>query len=137
MKKTIQNIAKGLLLVPALALAFSFVAPVAIGDTTGAQMIKEGADKAKSEEDMADNITGEDGAITTIVNVLLFVIGALAVIMLIYGGIRYVTSGGNQESVRAAKNTILYAVVGLVVAIFAYALVNWVFVASKEGTVVQ
>jgi hypothetical protein len=46
--------------------------------------------------------------------------------MLIYGGIRYTTSGGNANSVTAAKNTILYAIIGLVVAIFAYAIVNWV-----------
>jgi hypothetical protein len=57
---------------------------------------------------------------------MLYIIGAVSVIMLIYGGIRYTTSGGNANSVTAAKNTILYAIIGLVVAIFAYAIVNWV-----------
>ena len=61
-----------------------------------------------------------------LINVLLFIIGTLAVIMLIWGGIRYTTSGGNANSVTAAKNTIMYAIIGLVVAIFAYAIVNWV-----------
>ena len=46
--------------------------------------------------------------------------------MLIYGGFRYATSGGNQDSVNAAKNTILYAVVGIVVALLAFAVVQWV-----------
>lgn len=62
----------------------------------------------------------------TITNVILFVLGAIAVIMIIIGGIRYVTSGGDSGSVTAAKNTILYAVIGLIVAILAYAIVNFV-----------
>lgn len=61
-----------------------------------------------------------------VINVLLFIIGAAAVIMIIIGGIRYVVSGGDQGAVTGAKNTILYAVVGLVVAIMAYAIVNFV-----------
>lgn len=69
---------------------------------------------------------GEGGIFTIITNTLLFIIGAISVIMIIYGGIRYTISGGNATSVTAAKNTILYAVVGLVVAIMAYAVVNFV-----------
>ena len=70
--------------------------------------------------------TGPDSVFTTIVNVLLFLIGAISVIMLIYGGIRYTISGGNSANVTAAKNTILYAIIGLIVAFLAYAIVNWV-----------
>jgi hypothetical protein len=61
-----------------------------------------------------------------IINILLFIIGAIAVLMIIIGGIRYVLSAGDQNAVTGAKNTILYAVVGLVVAIMAYAIVNFV-----------
>jgi hypothetical protein len=68
-----------------------------------------------------------DSLVGTIVNVLLFVIGAIAVVMLIWGGIRYTTSAGNSASVTAAKNTILYSIVGLVIAFLAFAIVNWVF----------
>ena len=46
--------------------------------------------------------------------------------MLIYGGIRYTTSGGNANSVTAAKNTIMYSIIGLVVAILAFAVVQFV-----------
>ena len=78
----------------------------------------------------ADNDAGAlTGFIKTIVDILLFLIGAIAVIMIIIGGIRYVTSNGDQGQVTGAKNTILYAIVGLVVAIMAYAIVN--FVVSK------
>jgi hypothetical protein len=61
-----------------------------------------------------------------IINILLFIIGAIAVVMIIIGGLRYVLSGGDQSQITGAKNTILYAVVGLVVAIMAYAIVNFV-----------
>lgn len=61
----------------------------------------------------------------TIANVLIFLIGAIAVIMLIFGGLRYVISSGDAARVKAAKDTILYAVIGLVVAILAYAIVKF------------
>lgn len=73
-----------------------------------------------------DTLFGQGSIFTTVVNVLLFVIGALSVIMLIWGGIRYTTSGGNSSSVTAAKNTIMYAIIGLVIAFLAFAIVNWV-----------
>jgi len=72
------------------------------------------------------------GFIKTIVNILLFVLGAIAVIMIIIGGIRYTTSNGDSGQVSSAKNTILYAVVGLVVAILAYAIVNFVIDSFKK-----
>ncbi len=61
-----------------------------------------------------------------VVNILLFVLGAIAVIMIVVGGIRYALSAGDQSAITAAKNTILYSVIGLVVAILAYAIVKWV-----------
>lgn len=69
---------------------------------------------------------GMNGIFTTITNVLLFVVGALSVIMLIVGGLRYVISGGNNTAVTAAKNTVLYAIVGLVIAFLAYAAINFI-----------
>lgn len=64
--------------------------------------------------------------ISTVIGTMLFVVGLLAVVMLIYGGIRYVTSHGDKAQVTAAKETIMYAVVGLVVAIAAFAVVQWI-----------
>lgn len=69
---------------------------------------------------------GSSAIIPRIINLMLFIVGILAVIMLIWGGIRYVISGGNSDRVKDAKNTILYAIVGLIVAILGYAIVNWV-----------
>ncbi|MFZ2545318.1 MAG: pilin [Candidatus Saccharimonadales bacterium] len=61
-----------------------------------------------------------------VVNTILFVLGMVAVIMIVIGGIRYTTSNGEAGSIKGAKDTILYAVVGLVVAILSYAIVNFV-----------
>lgn len=75
----------------------------------------------------ANGTTTDPGTIIkTIVNALLYVLGAVAVIMIVLGGIKYTTSNGDASAVTSAKNTILYAVIGLLVAIFAYAIVNFV-----------
>ncbi len=74
----------------------------------------------KSKDDNANELIG------TIVNTLLFVIGALSTIMIIVGGIFYVISNGDSGKIARAKNTITYAVVGLVVAFVAFAIINWI-----------
>ena len=118
---------KGLLFVPALALVLGFAAvPFAQPAYAGfEQGIDEGAGSAKSDDQSTD-LFGETGIFRTITNVLLFLIGAVSVIMLIIGGIRYTVSGGDSTAVTSAKNTILYAIIGIVVALLAYAVVNFV-----------
>ncbi len=74
----------------------------------------------------AVDIFSEGGIFERVVNLLLFLVGAISVIMLIIGGIRYIVSAGDQNQVTGAKNTILYAVVGIVVAVIAYGIVNFV-----------
>lgn len=66
------------------------------------------------------------GFIHKIVNILLYILGSVAVIVIVIGGIRYTISSGDQSQMTSAKNTILYAVVGLVIAVLAYAIVNFV-----------
>ncbi len=64
--------------------------------------------------------------ITKIVNGLLYVLGAVSVIVIIFAGVFYTTSVGDPKMVEKAKNTLMYAVIGLVVALLAYAIVNFV-----------
>ena len=64
--------------------------------------------------------------IRTVVNILLYILGAIAVVMIVIGGVRYATSNGDSSAIKGAKDTILYAVIGLIVAIMAYAIVNFV-----------
>lgn len=61
-----------------------------------------------------------------IANTLIFVIGAIAVIMVIIGGLRYVLSNGDSAGIKSAKDTIMYALIGVVVSLLAYALVSYV-----------
>lgn len=78
--------------------------------------------------------TKTDGAtnmVKTVINVMLFILGIIAVIMIVIGGIRYAVSAGDSSAVTGAKNTILYSVVGLIVAILAYAIVNFVITTFK------
>ena len=60
-----------------------------------------------------------------LINYALFFIGALALIFVIYGGVLFVTSGGDADKTTKARNTLLYAVIGVVVVVLAYAIVNW------------
>ena len=64
--------------------------------------------------------------IHTIINLLSLVVGVVAVIMIIVGGLRYITSGGSDTGVTSAKNTILYAVIGLIIVALAQLLVRFV-----------
>ncbi len=74
----------------------------------------------------SDSNTTLGDIIANITKVLLFLMGAVSVIMIIIGGFRYATSQGDQTQMQSAKNTILYAVIGLIVAIAAYAIVSFV-----------
>lgn len=87
--------------------------------------LANGVNSAKGDDQPAV-LFGNAGVFSTISNVLLFIVGAIAVIMIVIGGLRYVISGGDSSQVQAAKNTILYALVGVIVAILAYAAVNFV-----------
>jgi hypothetical protein len=69
---------------------------------------------------------GPGSIFQSIANTLIFVIGAVAVLMVIIGGLRYVLSGGDSAGVKSAKDTILYALIGVIVAALAYALVQFV-----------
>ncbi len=76
------------------------------------------------------NVSGSsnklEGLIRTIINVFSAIVGAISVIMIIIGGFRYITSGGSSEGVGGAKNTILYAIVGLIIVAFAQVIVQFV-----------
>jgi hypothetical protein len=74
----------------------------------------------------SDNLFGAGSIFQRIADTLIFIVGAVAVIMLIIGGLRYVLSSGDSSAVQGAKNTILYAIIGIIVAILAFAAVRFV-----------
>ena len=109
------------------------VALLAIAPNVSAlSSIQEGVNAARGSGQPTE-LFGSGGVVTSLTNVLLFVAGALSVIMIIVGGLRYAISGGNASTVTAAKNTILYAIVGLVIALLAFALVNFVLGTIAPG----
>ena len=73
-----------------------------------------------------DRLFGVNGIWNRILNTFTFIIGAIAILMLIIGGLRYVTSNGDSTQLTSAKNTILYAIIGIVIAVMANAIVNFV-----------
>lgn len=106
------------------AATFAVVGTLVYSTTTfanSASQILSGANKSGQQGG-----TTFDAGVQLVINLLLFVIGLISVIMIIIGGIRYTTSNGDSQQTKAAKDTILYAVVGLIIAIMAYAIVNWV-----------
>lgn len=124
--KKLQTIITSALLV--LGMSFA-VSPLFVVDTVSAD--------AKTEILGGANSADPGGAPTlensfeSIVSIMLFVIGAISVIVIVVGGILYVTSTGDAAKTKRAKDTILYAVVGLVVSILAYSIVKFVI----EGVV--
>lgn len=74
-----------------------------------------------------------NGIIQMIINGVIFIIGIVAVVMIILGGISYATSQGDPSKVKKGKDTILYGIIGLVIALLAYAIVNFVLGALQSN----
>lgn len=83
-------------------------------------------DVDKDNGDAASGTSRVKSLLAIVANVLLFLIGSFAVIMIIISGFRFVTANGDANTVTQAKNTIIYAVVGIVIAVSAYAIVSFV-----------
>jgi len=81
--------------------------------------------------DVSGGATGLTNLIKLVINIFSVIVGAVAVIMIIVGGFRYITSGGDSNNVSGAKNTIIYAIIGLVIVAIAQFVVQ--FVLNKLG----
>lgn len=121
--KQVKNIILSIAVVLGFTV-FAFAAPV------GAQTSFEEACRSEGITTGACQASENNNSGTfarNIINILLFVVGAVSVVMLILGGILYATSAGDSGQVTKAKNTIMYAVVGLVLSFLAFAIVQFVF----------
>lgn len=103
-------------------LAALVVTGTHITTALAASQLQQGANSARPTDTPGNLVAVFDN----ITNTVIFLVGALAVIALVYGGFLYVTSAGDAGRVKTAKDTIIYAVIGIVVAILAYAIVNFV-----------
>ena len=92
--------------------------------------VEEGVELARADGVPADLFV----VIKQISTTVLGVVALISVIMLIYGGIRYIISGGDSKKVTDAKNTLLYAIIGLVICFLSYAIINFVITAITTPT---
>lgn len=89
----------------------------------------ESADDLTKCNGISGNNLNNNNLMTTlnqIINVVIGVIGFIAVVVIILGGVQYTTSAGDSGKVKTAKNTIMYGIIGLVIALLAYSIVNFV-----------
>ena len=129
MKKTIKQLA-------AVAVVPVVGATMGLNSTTaGAQVdeINKGIDAIGGSSSTATLQVND--IVLAVVNWLLFAVGVISVVMLIVGGIKYATSAGDSNKVTSAKNTIMYAIIGLAVAVLAFAIVGFVTNTLNGGTV--
>lgn len=104
-----------------------------VGATSvSAMTLQEGAEAARCDQCPRD-LFGDTGVFKQITNTILYIVGIIAVVMLIIGGVKYLLSGGDAKKVTDAKNTVLYAIIGLVIAFLAFAIVNFVITALPSS----
>jgi cytochrome bd-type quinol oxidase subunit 2 len=134
-KKILTNLSIiGLFVAP---LGAAVVAPMSVSAADECNGIYDCLDKgsSKTDENGADAASANDkvnGLIKTIINIFSLIVGVISVVMIIIGGLKYITSNGDSGNVTGAKNTILYAVIGLVIVVFAQLIVK--FVLNKTQT---
>ncbi len=119
-----------LFLVPAMPLAsVHAVSSDCLTGTGGtiAGCLDAGAEKTDPNATGNTDVSGRvDRTIKLIINVFSLIVGVVSVIMIIVGGLKYITSGGESGNITGAKNTILYAIIGLVVVALAQVVVRFV-----------
>lgn len=132
MKRILINI----LLMPILVLlpAITFAEPVYAdcGKTSAAKQVSVGIDETTTSN-CDDN--GVTRAITVAVRILSIAAGAAAVIAIIFSGFKYITSGGEASKVANAKNSLIYALIGIAIAVLAQLLVRVVITESNKAAI--
>jgi len=124
-----------------LAVTFGLMAPVAV-HAQNAQIqgnLCTGADQLTTTTTTSNTCTltadtcDFNCVLRKIINIFSIIVGVIAVIMMVYGGFRYITSGGASERVTSAKNTILYAIIGLAIVALAQVIVRFVLQQSTSA----
>lgn len=105
-------------------LALSLVGIALLPETASAAILDQACTGVNNDVCSKKGDTDANPLIVSVVNLLLYIVGIVAVIMIIVGGMKYLTSSGDSGKVTSAKNTVVYAVVGLLVAIFSWVIVN-------------
>lgn len=130
-----KNLLKKLTLTTALILGMFM--PLGYATTHALSPAQDACDGITAAGGQCNASSGTDGfnkIIALVINVLSMIVGAVAVIMLIIGGFRYIMSNGDSNGTAAAKNTIMYAIIGLVIVLFAQLIVAFVFDKASDAS---
>ncbi len=90
-------------------------------------------DQASQSAQVKDDEKSFEDLLKIAINTMLYVVGSLSIIMVIYGGIRYSASNGDPGKVAEAKKTISYALIGLVISLLAWTIINFVVIKMILG----
>ena len=88
--------------------------------------VKKGITTATTADMENKSIAGEGGLISILINFLLWTVGILSVVMIIFSGFRYITSAGDAAKTKSAQTALTYSIVGLIVAVLAWVIVKMI-----------
>ncbi len=95
------------------------------------------SEEIKAASGCSNSTANLPDVIRKIINAVIFVLGTVAVIVIIYGGFQYMTSTGDANKIKKAKDTILYATIGLIICVLAFAITNFVINIIKDSQKTQ
>ena len=126
MKKMILSV----LIVACSVFGFSAISVASLPTNVSAQaansVVKKGITTATTADMENKSIAGEGGLISILINFLLWTVGVLSVVMIIFSGFRYITSAGDAAKTKSAQTALTYSIVGLIVAVLAWVIVKMI-----------
>ena len=118
------------LIVVCSVFGFSAISVASLSTNVSAQaansVVKKGITTATTTDMQNKSIAGEGGLISILINFLLWTVGILSVVMIIFSGFRYITSAGDAAKTKSAQTALTYSIVGLIVAVLAWVIVKMV-----------
>ena len=118
------------LIVACSVFGFSAISVASLPTNVSAQaansVVKKGITTATTADMKNKSIAGEGGLISILINFLLWTVGVLSVVMIIFSGFRYITSAGDAAKTKSAQTALTYSIVGLIVAVLAWVIVKMI-----------
>ena len=118
------------LIVVCSVFGFSAISVASLPTNVSAQaansVVKKGITTATTADMENKSIAGEGGLISILINFLLWTVGILSVVMIIFSGFRYITSAGDAAKTKSAQTALTYSIVGLIVAVLAWVIVKMI-----------
>ena len=117
------------LIVVCSVFGFSAISVASLPTNVSAQAadgVKKGITTATTTDMQNKSIAGEGGLISILINFLLWTVGILSVVMIIFSGFRYITSAGDAAKTKSAQTALTYSIVGLIVAVLAWVIVKMI-----------